>query len=105
MSVYRLVCPHCRGKMRIRTSEGAHCFLRTAYLQCTNEACSWACRAQFEMTHELSPSSMANPQAVLPIAPSTMRRQVMPCADEEQLDMLDHNDKEHDANDDANTQH
>ncbi|RHW21716.1 ogr/Delta-like zinc finger family protein [Pseudomonas jilinensis] len=88
MSSYKLVCPHCRGKMRIRTSEGQHIFLRVAYLQCTNEACSWSCRAQFEMTHELSPSSTPNPQAVLPMAPTKMRHQAMR-RDDDQLDLLE----------------
>lgn len=37
MSTYKLVCPHCHGRMRIRTSEGTHIFLRVAYLQCANE--------------------------------------------------------------------
>ncbi|EJT82666.1 hypothetical protein PPS11_45362 [Pseudomonas putida S11] len=50
--------------MRIRTSEGRHIFLRIAYLQCTNEACGWSVRAEFEMTHELSPSGMPNPGSV-----------------------------------------
>ncbi|WP_426149632.1 ogr/Delta-like zinc finger family protein [Pseudomonas sp. DC3000-4b1] len=68
MSVYKLVCPHCQGKMRIRTSEGTHVFLRIAYLQCMNEGCGWACRAQFEMTHELSPSAMPRPDVRLPRA-------------------------------------
>ena len=52
MSTYKLVCPHCHGRMRIRTSEGQHIFLRITYMQCTNEACGWAVRAEFQMTHE-----------------------------------------------------
>lgn len=68
MSVYKLVCPHCQAKMRIRTSEGTHVFLRVAYLQCVNEGCGWACRAQFEMTHELSPSATPRPDIRLPKA-------------------------------------
>lgn len=96
-STYKLVCPHCRGKVRIRTSEGQHIFLRVAFLQCTNEACSWSCRAQFEMTHELSPSSMPNPAARLPIAPSAIRREAMRNTEEEQLDLLDEEEATHDA--------
>ncbi len=60
VSTYKLVCPHCNSRMRIRTSEGRHIFLRIAYLQCTNEPCGWSVRAEFEMTHELSPSGMPN---------------------------------------------
>ena len=89
MSVYKLVCPHCRDKMRIRTSDGVHVFLRVAYLQCTNEACGWGCRAQFEMTHELSPSGMPDPAIQLPVAPKVMRLQARrKRADETQMDLL-----------------
>ncbi|MCI0911251.1 MULTISPECIES: ogr/Delta-like zinc finger family protein [Pseudomonas] len=74
MSTYKLVCPHCHSRMRIRTSEGRHIFLRVAYLQCTTEACGWSVRAEFEMTHELSPSGMPNPDVYLPSASSDVRR-------------------------------
>lgn len=74
MSTYKLVCPHCNSRMRIRTSEGRHIFLRIAYLQCTTEACGWAVRAEFEMTHELSPSGMPNPEVHLPRACGALRQ-------------------------------
>ncbi|MFK8328520.1 ogr/Delta-like zinc finger family protein [Pseudomonas sp. BJa5] len=93
MSTYKLVCPHCNQRMRIRTSEGTHIFLRVAYLQCTNEACGWSVRAQFEMTHEMSPSGMANPAVQLPVAPVVMRRQAMKSA-ADQPDLLDQLDME-----------
>ncbi len=93
-STYKLVCPHCRSRVRIRTSEGVHIFLRVAFLQCTNEVCSWSCRAQFEMTHELSPSSMPNPAAVLPSAPSAIRREAMRKSDDEQLELLNDDQEE-----------
>jgi hypothetical protein len=63
--------------MRIRTSEGRHVFLRVAYLQCTLEACGWSVRAEFEMTHELSPSGMPNPDVHLPSATGELRRAVV----------------------------
>ncbi|QBF26184.1 transcriptional regulator [Pseudomonas tructae] len=74
MSTYKLVCPHCKSRMRIRTSEGRHIFLRIAYLQCTTEACGWSVRAEFEMTHELSPSGMPDPQVHLPRASGEVRK-------------------------------
>lgn len=74
MSTYKLVCPHCNSRMRIRTSEGRHIFLRIAYLQCTTEACGWSVRAEFEMTHELSPSGMPNPEVHLPRACGALRQ-------------------------------
>ena len=90
MSTYKLVCPHCQGRMRIRTSEGAHIFLRIAYVQCTNEGCGWSVRAEFEMTHELSPSGVARPDVRLPAAPVAMRRAAMKSSTESQLDLLGH---------------
>jgi hypothetical protein len=74
--------------MRIRTSEGTHIFLRIAYLQCINEACGWSVRAQFEMTHEMSPSGMPNPSVCLPVAPVAIRRQAMKKEGEQQMDLL-----------------
>jgi hypothetical protein len=88
VSTYKLVCPHCRERMRIRTSEGTHIFLRIAYLQCINEACGWSVRAQFEMTHEMSPSGMPNPSVCLPVAPVAIRRQAMKKEGEQQMDLL-----------------
>lgn len=73
MSAYKMVCPHCYSRMRIRTSEGTHIFLRIAYLQCTLEACGWSVRAEFEMTHEMSPSGMPNPEVKLPAANMALR--------------------------------
>lgn len=93
MSTYKLVCPHCMGRMRIRTSEGTHIFLRVAYLQCINEACGWSVRAEFEMTHEMSPSGMPNPAVKLPVAPLALRRLAMKSPDD-QLDLLDPLDME-----------
>jgi hypothetical protein len=78
MSTYKMVCPHCLSRMRIRTSEGRHIFLRVAYLQCTSEACGWSVRAEFEMTHELSPSGMPNPAVRLPCAGPDLRRAARP---------------------------
>jgi hypothetical protein len=88
MSTYKLVCPHCLGRMRIRTSEGTHIFLRVAYLQCINEACGWSVRAEFEMTHEMSPSGMANPAVRLPLADIALRRAAMK-SNNDQPDLLD----------------
>lgn len=96
MSTYKLVCPHCHSKMRIRTSEGQHIFMRVAYLQCVNEACSWSARAEFVITHEMAPSGMPNPAVDLPVADSVLRRTAMRSEDETQVDLFDdeHNDRE-----------
>ena len=89
MSTYKLVCPHCFERMRIRTSEGVHIFMRVAYLQCTNEACSWSARGEFVITHEMAPSGMPNPQVKLQVADSAMRRAAMTQPDDNQLDIFD----------------
>lgn len=85
----RLVCPHCASAMRIRTSKGQHIFLRVAYLQCTSEACGWSGRAEFEITHEMSPSGIPNPSVRLPVAPTVMRREAMRKKGDNQLDLLE----------------
>lgn len=90
MSTYKLVCPHCRKSVRIRTSVGVHIFLRETFLQCTNEACGWTARGQHEITHELSASGMPNQAVRLPLAPSALRRTVMSSTEGEfQKDMFD----------------
>lgn len=89
MSTYKLVCPHCGGALRIRTSVGQHIFLRTAYLQCCNEACGATYRGQFEITHEMSPSGMPNPGVSLPVAPVAIRRDSMRMDGEQQMDLLE----------------
>lgn len=88
---YGLICAHCRAKVRIRTSIGEHLLLRTAYLQCTNEACGATFRAAFEITHTLSPSAMPNPSIQLPMAPSAMRHEAVRSlqGDDSQGDLLD----------------
>ncbi|WP_349616238.1 ogr/Delta-like zinc finger family protein [Azotobacter salinestris] len=74
---YKLVCPHCGKPIRIRTSEGQHKLMRTAYVHCKSEACGWTGVARFEITHELSAAGEPNPEVSLPIAPSAMRRQAI----------------------------
>lgn len=91
-SPYKLVCPHCQSKIRIRTSVGEHIFLRRAYLQCTNEACGFTAIGSFEITHEMSPSGTPNPSIQLPEAPIALRRKAMASrsdAAEEQDDLFD----------------
>ena len=75
--------------MRIRTSEGQHIFMRVAYLQCVNEACSWSARAEFVITHEMAPSGMPNPTVLLPLADSVLRRTAMRKEDDTQDDLFD----------------
>ena len=46
----------------------------------TTEACGWSVRAEFEMTHELSPSGMPNPEVYLPSANGDLRKAALPGA-------------------------
>lgn len=89
MSGYKLVCPHCRSKLRIRTSDGKHIFLRLCYMACTNDACGFRVKAQFEMTHELVASAMPRKGVVLPKATLAMRREAMRGTNTDQPDLLD----------------
>lgn len=77
MSTYKLACPHCQGRIRIRTSEGLTPLFRVAYLQCMNEPCGFTARAAIEITHELSPSGLPNVQVKLPVADAVMRQQAI----------------------------
>ncbi|MFC3361055.1 ogr/Delta-like zinc finger family protein [Azotobacter chroococcum] len=71
---YRLVCPHCGKPVFIRTSEGEHRLMRTAYVHCKNGACGWTGIARFEITHEMSAARDPSPYVSLPLAPSLMLR-------------------------------
>ncbi|WP_090623832.1 ogr/Delta-like zinc finger family protein [Azotobacter beijerinckii] len=71
---YKIICPHCGNRMRIRTSEGVHIFLRIIYLQCGWESCGWGVRVEFTMTHQMSASGDPKPGVVLPLGTAEMRR-------------------------------
>lgn len=101
---YGLRCAHCYAKVRIRTSTADHLLLRTAYLQCTNEACGAAYRASFEVTHLLSPPAIYNPAINLPMAPSAMRREARGGDPSQQFDLYDDED-DIDTADETNNKH
>lgn len=88
MSTYRLVCPHCASRMRIRTSEGIHPLMRVAYLQCTQEPCGWTARAEFTITHEMSASGVPNPAVNIPVADTAMRHQAVKKENESQNELF-----------------
>lgn len=90
MSTYKLACPHCVQRIRIRSSEGLHQLMRTLYIQCTNEACGWTGVASLEITHELSASGQENPQIQLEQAPMAVRRKALTSAsNDDQNDLFD----------------
>jgi hypothetical protein len=91
MSTYKLVCPACRGRMRIRTSEGQTPCFRSTYYQCTNLACGATYSGSVTIDFQLSPSGLTQPLMVLPVAPSIERMKALRLArsDDQQLDLLD----------------
>ncbi|WP_276681504.1 ogr/Delta-like zinc finger family protein [Thalassolituus oleivorans] len=73
-SVYKKVCPDCFQPLRVRTSFGIHELLREVYMECTNIVCGASFSGSLEITHRLSPPSVANPRINLPMADSALRR-------------------------------
>lgn len=57
----QFLCPHCSQKLYLRTSKLENALFRVAYFQCTNIRCGFSARAQFEITHQITPSAMPNP--------------------------------------------
>lgn len=99
MSVYKLVCPACGGRMRIRNSEGQSLTFRSMYAQCLNLPCGATYSGSLSWDFELSPSGLDRPRVTLPVAPSAARTKALRDLREatDQLDMLDHVDLEHSA--------
>lgn len=91
MSVYKLVCPACGNRMRIRNSEGQTPVFRSMYAQCMHIPCGATFSGSLSWDYTLSPSGMERPLAVLPLAPAVQRMQALrefrPKTD--QLDLLD----------------
>ena len=62
----QLLCPHCKAtNLRIRSSEQKHSLLKSIFLQCPNIFCSFTCGGNIEITHEISPSAIPNPEIKL----------------------------------------
>lgn len=91
MSTYKLVCPACHGAMRIRSSVGQTPCFRSTYYQCQNLACGATFSGSVTIDYQLSPSGMAQPLMVLPIAPAIERMKALreSAKATDQLDLLD----------------
>jgi len=91
VSTYKLVCPACHGAMRIRSSVGQTPCFRSTYYQCQNLACGATFSGSVTIDYQLSPSGMAQPLMVLPIAPAIERMKALreSARATDQLDMLD----------------
>lgn len=91
MSTYKLVCPACHGAMRIRSSVGQTPCFRSTYYQCQNLACGATFSGSVTIDYQLSPSGMAQPLMVLPIAPAMERMKALreSAKATDQLDLLD----------------
>ncbi|TBU78185.1 ogr/Delta-like zinc finger family protein [Phytopseudomonas daroniae] len=77
MSTYKLVCPACRGGMRIRTSVGQTPCFRSTYYQCQNVACGATFSGSVTIDYQLSPSGLEQPLMVLPVAPAMERMKAL----------------------------
>lgn len=95
MSTYKLICPACRGAIRIRTSEGQTPCFRAVYYQCTNLVCGATFSGSQTIDYTLSPSGLEKPLTVVPLAPYAARQQAQRELRErtDQLDLLDHLEK------------
>lgn len=91
MSSY-LKCPHCGYRLRTRNSIGEHPLLRTEYLECQNPGCHASFRGTREITHELSPSGIPNPQIKLEKASTVEKEQITAglIGDANQVDLFLH---------------
>lgn len=88
---FKLGCPDCGSKMRVRNSVGHHQLFRAEYIQCLNPACGATFKGQREITHRLSPSARPNPGIVLPFASPQMLADIQGehAGKEEQQDWLE----------------
>nr|WP_080940947.1 ogr/Delta-like zinc finger family protein [Stutzerimonas balearica] len=77
VSVYKLVCPACGERMRIRNSEGQTPTFRTIYGQCMNLACGLVLTGSMSWDYQINTSGMDKPRVVLPIAPSVAKMQAL----------------------------
>jgi len=77
--------------MRIRSSVGQTPCFRSTYYQCQNLACGATFSGSVTIDYQLSPSGMAQPLMVLPIAPAIERMKALreSAKATDQLDLLD----------------
>ncbi|MFP8981171.1 ogr/Delta-like zinc finger family protein, partial [Pseudomonas aeruginosa] len=74
MSVYKLVCPCCHSRMRIRSSEGQTPCFRSMYAQCTNALGGATFTGSLSWDYQPSPPGLDRPRLVLPLTPSHTRQ-------------------------------
>ncbi|PZE12265.1 ogr/Delta-like zinc finger family protein [Pseudomonas solani] len=91
MSVYKLVCPACGHRMRIRTSQGQTPCFRSTYYECTNILCAATFAGAVTIEYQLSPSGLERPLMELPLAPSRIRQKARQdqAGDTAQVDLFD----------------
>ena len=74
MSEFRLACPACGAPLIIRGSKGESPCVRSVWYQCKNLACGATFGGTQSIDYQLSPSGLAEPLLVLPLAPSRLKR-------------------------------
>lgn len=97
MSVYNQVCPACRCRLRIRSSEGQSPCFRTVYYECTSLVCGAKFSGSQTIDYELSPSGLEKPLIKLPLAPHAERMQASRFSqpDTDQIDLFDTEESSH----------
>ena len=71
----RQECPICNDRARIRQSRRLTPLVTEYYIQCMNVDCGLTWKSQMEIIYALSPSSVSNPDVMIPPAPAgTPRR-------------------------------
>ena len=78
-----MTCPHCKGRLKIRTSREVSLLTREAYLQCEDVHCAYTCAAIISQVRTIAPSMKPNPLAYLPVSPKRPAAE-----DTRQLDLL-----------------
>lgn len=78
-----MTCPHCKGRLKIRTSREVSLLTREAYLQCEYVHCAYTCAAIISQVRTIAPSMKPNPQAYLPVS-----RKRPTAQDTRQMDLL-----------------
>ncbi len=70
---YGLACPHCQGRLRIRSNRAVAPTFRQLHMQCIDVECGASFGAEISITHGIGPSLNPNPEVHLRMAPPRRR--------------------------------
>lgn len=69
----KLNCPHCKLRLKIRTSRPVTALTRELYCQCENIDCAYTCKALVSILHTLTPSLNPDPGVHVPSGSAGVR--------------------------------